>query len=170
MVSLKGRKVIGSHLDTSLTRITFIAPKAPLFQRPKVSNGSCLFVRCPSQILVIFAGTDCTGDTPFPARVISTWIFRNPWKWRKNFDFTFCRVIPTDPVLGPFLITFFWKSSVFPSKGETTFRQPSAQPCPAGQSSTKVASSSCTLSFERYIYFHFAFSNTFSHICCEIAN
>ena len=46
-------------------------------------------------------------------------------------------MIQPDPVLGPFFVTFFEKSSVFPSKGETIFRQPSAQPCPAGQSSTQ---------------------------------
>ena len=67
--------------------------------------------------------------------------------WHFNLDFQESRkfmkklrnhgagLIQPDPVFGLFFVTFFGKSSVFPSRAETTFRQPSAQPCPAGQSS-----------------------------------
>ena len=35
----------------------------------------------------------------------------------KNFDFSFCRVIPTDLVLGPFFVTFFSEKVPFSLEG-----------------------------------------------------
>ena len=121
---------------------TIIAPKAPLFQRPKVSNGSCLFV-CSSHILVIFAGTDCTGFTPFSRSCHFNLDFRESPKITKKLRNRTSRSDPAGPRFGTLFWHFFLKKFRFSLEGLVTVRQlilarttgGFAQPCPAGQSS-----------------------------------
>ena len=88
--------------------ILLFAPKAPLFQRPKVSNGSCLSAH-HSQILVIFAGTDCTGFTPFSRSCHFNLDFRESLKMTKQ-------LANRTPFWDPFLSLFSEKVPFFPRR------------------------------------------------------
>ena len=109
------------------------APKPPLVQRPKVSNSSCLFVRHPG-VFVIFTKRICAGFTPFSRSCHFNLDFQESREITKKLANHISENTAAGPRFGTFFVIFSEKVPFFPARpGEGP--APSAQPCPAGQSS-----------------------------------
>ena len=107
--------------DDDITGLHIIAPKAPLFQRPKVSNVSCVSARA-SQILVIFAGTDCTAPAPFSRSCHFNLDFRESLKMTKKTSKSYLREASRrTPFWDPFLSFFSEKVQFSPRRVRPLF-------------------------------------------------